>query len=364
MNTESKRQVVVVGAGIIGASIAWHLVRSGARVTVIDADEPGGVATPCSFGWINSTYEFPQAYFNLRLASMQAWQRLAGERPGLPYCEGGGLYLHLEDDDGNPVDLEAFVASHSSWGYEIEVICGEALRSRAPNVRELPEVGAWAPCEAVAEGAETARLLLEDCLAAGASLITGTVVDRLLTSQDRVAGIATARGPIEADEVVIAAGAGTPALLGDVAAPLPLHTPPGVLLRTEPCKPLIPHLTLAREVHIRQLPDGSLLAGLGFTGETGGLEPDQVAAMAMDGIQSTFTGAEHVTLARVTIGYRPTPRDGFPIVGRPGNTPGLTVAVMHSGITLAPFVGNAVAAFIETGEMHPLLAAYGPDRFA
>ncbi|TJU91041.1 MAG: FAD-binding oxidoreductase, partial [Mesorhizobium sp.] len=58
------KQVIVIGAGIIGASMAWHLTRAGARVTVIAADSAaGGVATPNSFAWINATWGNPEPYF-------------------------------------------------------------------------------------------------------------------------------------------------------------------------------------------------------------------------------------------------------------------------------------------------------------
>jgi glycine/D-amino acid oxidase-like deaminating enzyme len=62
--------VLIVGAGIIGASIAWHLVRAGARVTVTDAGEPGGIATRNSWAWINASWGNPEPYFRLRARAM------------------------------------------------------------------------------------------------------------------------------------------------------------------------------------------------------------------------------------------------------------------------------------------------------
>ncbi|MGI9405961.1 MAG: NAD(P)/FAD-dependent oxidoreductase [Hyphomicrobiaceae bacterium] len=363
MSERANQHVIVVGAGIIGASIAWHLVRDGARVTVIDQHEPGGVATPCSFGWINSSYGNPKLYFDLRVESMQAWKELVAARPGLPYRQTGSIYLHMDDHDGTSVDLEAFAKTHAGWGYDIGIISGDDLRRRAANVRELPDVALFAPQEAVAEGTETARLLIQDVTAAGGTLVTGTPVERLTTRSERVTGVVTAHGPVEGDEVVGAAGAETPDLVAGIAPAVPLDTPAGILLHTHPVPPLIPHLTLARGLHIRQRGDGSLLAGWDFTGKTGNDTPEVAADQLATRIREVFTHSDDVEIADITVGYRPTPQDGFPVVGRPGNIPGLTVAVMHSGITLAPIVGEAVAAFLRTGKMHAKLAPYGPGRF-
>lgn len=91
-------RVVVVGAGIIGASLAWHLTRGGAHVTIV-ADDVGGTATPCSFAWLNASWNNPRFYYDLRLRSMARWKRLAEEVPGLQSLlrwEGGlGVSVNL-----------------------------------------------------------------------------------------------------------------------------------------------------------------------------------------------------------------------------------------------------------------------------
>ena len=294
---------------------------------------------------------------------MQRWQERAAYWPDLPYRTGGSLYLHLDDHDGQAVDLEAFAASHKGWGYDIETIVGDAIRMRAPNFKELPPVAAWAPCEAVAEGRATAKRLLDDCTNKGAAVLTNIAVINLHTDHSRVAGVVTEDKIIHADEVVIAAGAKTPELLADVTRPLPLTSPPGVLVHTKPTKPLIPCTTLARSLHIRQDPDGRIIAGEDFGGGSGHDDPYAAGEACFEKIRKTVKGAEDIELESISVGYRPTPADGFPAVGRPDSTPGLIIAVMHSGITLAPFVGEAIAKYIATGQMHALLRRYHPDRF-
>jgi glycine/D-amino acid oxidase-like deaminating enzyme len=73
-------------------------------------------------------------------------------------------------------------------------------------------------------------------------------------------------------------------------------------------------------------------------------------------------GAEHVEMDFHTLGFRPTPGDGFPMIGRPLTHEGLYDTVMHSGITLAPAEGLFATAELLEGKRAPLIAAYHPDR--
>jgi glycine/D-amino acid oxidase-like deaminating enzyme len=121
--------VIVVGAGIVGASIAWHLVAAGAEVTVVDAAEAGGVATARSFAWINASWGNPEYYFRLRVRSMAEWRRLAATVPGIPIAWVGGLCWDLPPDG-----LLAYAQEHSSWGYGVrQVGTAEAARNRAQS---------------------------------------------------------------------------------------------------------------------------------------------------------------------------------------------------------------------------------------
>src|SRR3954451_17944374 len=149
--------VIVVGAGIVGASIAWHLVAAGAKVTVVDAAGAGGVATGRSFAWINASWGNPEYYFRLRVRSMADWRRLAATVPGIPIAWVGGLCWDLPPDQ-----LLAYAQEYSSWGYGVrQGGPAEAARMR-PNLAEPRTLAVHVAEEAAVESADAARAMLRD----------------------------------------------------------------------------------------------------------------------------------------------------------------------------------------------------------
>lgn len=350
--------VVVVGAGIIGASIAWHLVRAGLRVTIIDAQDIGGVASPCSFGWINATYGNPRPYYDLRCRSMEEWERLASEVDGLPYRKSGTLYLDFER-----FDLDAFFARHAAWGYGLRWIDSDEARALEPNLSSLPERMLFSESEGVAEAAETARLLIRTCGAEGAEILTRTKVRNLIRHGSRVSGVLTENAEILADEVFMAAGAETPEIASTAGIYIPLRTPPGLLIHTRPHAPLVNRTILTTGLHFRQQRDGAIIAGADFGGGGTNDEPAVSGARLLKLLQAGLRGAEDLAVARTTTGFRPTPEDGFPVIGRVPGLDGLYLAVMHSGVTLAPAVGLFAAQEIVERQRPDLLRPFGADRF-
>ena len=126
-------QVLIVGAGIIGASIAWHLVRAGARVTVTEAGEPGGIATRNSWAWINASWGNPEPYFRLRVRAMDEWRRLEQEVSGIRVAWVGGLFWELP-----PEQLETFAVEHAAWGYDIRRVERAEVQRIEPHLATPP----------------------------------------------------------------------------------------------------------------------------------------------------------------------------------------------------------------------------------
>ncbi|RWX64344.1 FAD-binding oxidoreductase, partial [Mesorhizobium sp. M4B.F.Ca.ET.089.01.1.1] len=263
----SAKEVIVIGAGIIGASIAWHLTGAGARVTVISDSGAGGVATPNSFAWINASWGNPETYFRLRRRAMAEWTRLAKDLSDLPLAWCGGLCWDMPADR-----LQAYAAEHSSWGYGIERVGRDRMARIEPNLPELPELALYVAEEGVAEPVAATRALLADAERRGAKLAAGTVT-ALVRSNGKVTGVEMSGEKLTADEVVIAAGAGAPGIAETVGVKLPIETPPGLIVHSRPYKKLLNGLVLAERLHMRQTAEGRIIAGSDF----GGADPGENA---------------------------------------------------------------------------------------
>jgi glycine/D-amino acid oxidase-like deaminating enzyme len=349
----SAPHVIVIGAGIIGASIAYHLARGGGRVTVIAAS-PSGTATANSFAWINASWGNDAAYFRLRFDSLQRWRMLEQELPDLGASWGGSLTY-----DMNQPDLHRYVAEFTARGYPVRLVDAVEARVLEPNLLAPPDIAAYAEAEgAVEHSAATAAFLK-----ASAATMIHTTAHGLDLAGSRMMSVMTNEGPIEADCFVVAAGVGTVPLLATAGIALELDSPGGLILHTAPIRRLLRRLIIAPQIHIRQTLTGEIIAGSDFGGSPIDRGPMAVAAELMDLIRSTVRGTEDVAMARYSIGYRPTPKDTLPIVGSVPGIEGLYVAVMHSGITNAPAIGAYAADEILHGRRNELIKPYGIERF-
>jgi len=349
--------VIVVGSGIIGASIAWHLARDGARVTIVEAHEPGGIATRHSWAWINASWGNPEPYFRLRIRAMAEWKRLAADVPAVRPHWVGGLLYDLPHDD-----LVSYATQHTRWGYGIHEVGAIEAAQIEPALKIPPAFAVHVPEEGALEPAAAAQALLADSIRYGAELHRDRVI-RLDVTAGQVTGIITARGVLDADHVVIAAGTATGTLAMSVGVDVPMSAPPGLLVATKPLPKLLNGLVMAPDMHVRQLADGRLLAGTDFGGANPGDDAEKTAAAVFAGLQIMLKGGDAFSFDRYQIGYRPMPGDGFPIVGAAPGRGGLYLAVTHSGITLAAALGLFAAAEILRGHRDPLLAPFGPERF-
>ena len=353
------KKVLVVGGGIIGASIALHLVRTGSDVTVLDACDGGGLATSHAFAWINASWGNPQFYFQFRRRSMAGWARLKSELLDLPLSWCGGLLWDLPADE-----LAAYAEEYARWGYGVRFVDRSEALQIEPHLISVPERVLHIAEEGMVEPVAAARIMLDAAIALGAKLVRRTRVASLCATGASIVGVAVESGEtLEADEVVVAAGTDTPRLLKTVGVGLKLDTPPGLIMHSTVSENrLLNGLIMSPDCHMRQTHEGRIIAGADFAGADPKGQEVEMARRLLDSVKATVGGAEGLEVGFFTVGYRPTPADGFPAIGRIGNFDGLYVTVLHSGITLAPLVGELAAREITTGMRDPDLAVYDPRR--
>jgi glycine/D-amino acid oxidase-like deaminating enzyme len=350
--------ILIVGAGIIGASIAWHLVRAGAHVTVTDSGEGGGVATRNSWAWINASWSNPEPYFRLRVRAMDEWHRLEREVSDLHVAWVGSLLWEIP-----PEDLKNFQAGHSAWGYDVRVVERAEIHRIEPHLADPPEFAVHAPIEGAVEPLATSRALLAAADALGAIVIANNPVSSLILRDGRVIGVEPGAGPLEADEVVLAAGVRAPELVAPIGLTLPIrglppcsfaHSLTPSALTASSCRP---RCSCGRPRKVSSLRRSNY--------SPGGVDADgmQAATATLDLMKGMITPTPALLPDSYIVGVRPIPKDRFPVVGRAPGVDGLYVAVMHSGITLAPAMGRFVADEILTGRRDSLIRPYGLERF-
>jgi len=364
LDAQTPKRVVVAGGGIIGANIAYQLARRGVGVSVIERDLPAGGATSKSFAWINATFsKQPREYFQLNRLGLQAWRELEREVAGLPVKWGGSIEWYATEKEAR--QLAEDVRRHQEWGYAVRPVDEAALRTLEPSVQFGTVTGAsHSEDEGHVDPVRATQLLLAAATKHGARIAQRTIVTGLDLRSNRLRAVRTSAGDLEADVLVIACGTDTPRVARYANIVVPLKESPGVLVHTMPQSPLLSRVVLAPGAHMKQKPDGRIVTGVGF----GGTPTKDASSEA--GERFLQTAASRVLpalgkaeLDKVTLGYRPLPKDEFPIVGFPPGRSDIYIAVMHSGVTLSPFVGRAAASeILDRVDVDPL-APYRLARF-
>jgi glycine/D-amino acid oxidase-like deaminating enzyme len=363
--SKAPRRVVVVGSGIVGSSIAYHLARRGAEVTVCEKEAPASGATSKSFAWINaSAGKQPYHYYRLNRLSALAYRHLEAEVGGeLQVQWGGSLEWAEEAEDART--LRRNVARQQAWGHPIDLIGDDDFNALEAGLEPGVPVlaAAWTREEGSVDPEGATRALVEAARREGARIEYPCEVTGIVLRSGTLQGVETSLGRLQADALVIAAGVDSPRLAAMAGLDVPLRDSPGLLAHAVPGPRVLGRVALAPSGAMKQKLDGSLVVSGGFSGRPVSDDPRGQAEEILRRASGLLPGAEGVRLARHTVGWRPVPQDGFPVLGFSEGAPDVYVAVMHSGITLAPLVGRLVASEILDGVQVEMLEPYRLSRF-
>ncbi|MFC7303440.1 NAD(P)/FAD-dependent oxidoreductase [Streptomyces monticola] len=375
--------VVVVGAGIVGAACALYAAREGLSVAVVDRGPVTGGTTGAGEGNLLVSDKAPGPELELALLSLKLWRELAdradlGER--FEFEAKGGVVV--ASTAGARTELERFADGQRAAGVVAESVDGgaEGLHGLEPRLAPGLPGGVHYPQDCQVMPALAAAHLLR---ASGARLLTGRTVTAVLTAAGAVRGVRTDRGDIHAPAVVNAAGTwgGQVAALAGVR--LPVLPRRGFVLVTEPLPRMIRHKVYAAD-YVADVASGSAAlqtspvvegtaAGpvlIGASRERVGFDrsfsPRVVRALAA-GATRLFPFLERVRVMRSYVGFRPYLPDHLPAIGPDPRLPGLFHACGHegAGIGLAPGTGHLIAQALtgKAGRSTDLSAAFSPGRF-
>lgn len=348
--------VAIVGAGIVGASVAYHLARQGVSVTLIErAPSPAAGVTGASFAWIGAAGgEWPGGAEDLRGSVLTDYRRLEAEVPGVAVRWTGSLTW----SDASVWPREgARLARGQYWIGRGEVAALE------PHLRELPERAVYTPSDGGVDPVRTTRALVDAARTLGARVVLGSGVAALNIVGGRVEGVVSAARFYPASTVVLAAGTDVGVLCAPLGVTLPVAASPAFLLQVAAPSGLVRTILASPAFEVRESRDGHLLMTAPHDAGASGAALERLAQHTLARLQSSFGGAGPLRLLGHGVGRRPMPPGG-PVVGYVTPDKSAYVAVMHSALTLAPTVGRLVADELVGGEPVADLRRCRPQRFS
>ncbi|MFE2146415.1 NAD(P)/FAD-dependent oxidoreductase [Streptomyces sp. NPDC059456] len=374
-------RAVVVGAGSIGSCVALNLAEQGVSVVLVDGQDPRRGLSAHGFGWVNAVDNGSDAYFALSAEGLRAHERLAARTGGDPWFFRTGN-LHWADTEDGAARLARTAAGYRARAYPVEEYGPGRARAELQPGLALDDVHGplyHYPADAHVISDRFLAAVQDRGRAHGVEIRTGDPVTGFLGA-DPVRGVVLASGErIEADAVVSCAGRGTRDLSALAGAEVPLVEPGdeaaltmGLLVRTSPVTGArVERILHAPELSVRPHTGGRLVLHCHDIDHE--LDPDhpdpagqarRAAERVLARLDAVLPGAgAGVGVESAYVGVRPMPADGMSVLGPVRGEGSPYVVVTHSGLTLAPVLGEIVAGEV-LGRPSGLAAAFRPGRFA
>lgn len=371
-------RVAVIGAGILGASVARELAVRGEQVTVLEERYPGYGTSSTSFAWTNAHNKTPDSYHRLNVEGCTEHERLAAGAAHTPrwYFPTGNV--EWADDPGGQHALDQRMQRLDGLGYPCRWLEPADARELEPDVSLPPGVErlAYFPTEGHVHTNLLLARLLGEARDRGAVLrwpMRVTDVERQRSAVDLV----YASGDRERfDRVVSCVGRWTEALAAACGTHVPLADPAepggaavGLLAYTRPVPARLSRVLTTPRLNVR--PDGGgrlVLQGLDLDATADPAQPpgteSQVAATLTERLANVLPAAAAAVVQSVRVGQRALPADGLTVAGFAADDERCYLAATHSGVTLGPLLGRLVASEVTDGEPSPLLDGFRPQRFA
>ena len=372
MSMPRTADVVVIGGGVVGCSIAYHLARRGVRdVLVLERETVGSGTTSKAAGGIRA--QFPtETEVRFSLDAIRVFERFADEFGVDPGYRKIG-YLFLVGDEADRAGFEERIAMQRGLGVDVRMITPRDAQEIVPALRVDDVIAAvWGPEDGMAGPAEVTQGFAQRARERGARIVEGTTVTAIERSGARVTAVRTTDGAISAPVIVNAAGpsaARVGRLAGVEIAVLPRRRH---IFFTEPF-PQIPGpvpLTTDRAsgFYFRKEMEQVLLS----PGDVEDVGDDFAVAMDWNRVEETVQKAihrlpvlEHARIAGGWAGLRPLTPDDHAIIGWAPDVEGFFLAVGFGGhgFQHSPTTGRVVSEWLTDGKPSIDLALFDPARF-
>ncbi|WP_438449275.1 glycine oxidase ThiO [Gorillibacterium sp. sgz5001074] len=361
MNAAHKQaDVIIIGAGIIGSSIAYHMSKKGISCLVLERGAAAQEATAASAGMLGAMMETdaPGPLVELAVASQARYRKLAEtlfEDSGvdIEYTECGTV--GVARDEAEKAALLQKCSFARDFGQRVDWIETGRLLELEPGLSPDLLGGVHIPGDHQVQSPKVALAFRTAAIRLGARFLEHTPVLRLLTEGRRVAGVETTDGSFYADHVVLAGGSWSPGLLTGLGIDLPVYPVKGQCYSA-----ILPeglkHTVFALKCYLMPKRDGTILVGA--TQEEAGFDKSPTAqgiAYLHEIAASMVPAMKKAVFVRTWTGLRPGNPQLKPFLGPVEGREGLLLATGHfrKGTLLAPITGEMLTSMV-TGEALPL----------
>jgi sarcosine oxidase subunit beta len=364
-------EVVVVGGGVIGTSIAYHLANTGCKVTLVERDQLATQASGASAGGVRQLGRDPRE-MPLAIRSIERWHSLEEELEADVEFRMGGQLL-VAETEGDAEELKRRVLAQRDLGLNIRFVEGLELRHIAPDLAPHVKWGAYTDNDGQASARKTTLAFAAAASWRGARLLTDTLVSSISLQAGKVRGVETTAGNIACDWLVLAAGAWNPVLARQLGIYLPITTMALQMMSTGAHTPVLAPTVgaLGRKLSLKQVPNGNFVIGGGWPGVID--FERRVGATRLESIRGSIEHSSAILpllgslpLERVWIGLEALVVDEIPILGALPGIENVTLAAGFSGhgFALSPIVGQLLSELIVDGEASVSIDAFSFNRFA
>ena len=372
--------VLVVGAGIVGAACAYSLAAAGLSVVVVDRAAVAAGTTGSGEGNVLVSDKAPGPELDLQLRSTELWRRYAHElaRGSFELEAKGGLTVSSTPEQQEA--LSGLGRGQAGAGVDVRPVSPGDLADLEPHLVPDLSGGAFYPQDLQVQPMRAAAQLLAAARQRGATLQLATEVLGATRAGSRLTGVVTTQGRMSAGWVVNAAGTWAQGLSESLGAPVPVLPRRGLILVTEPLPPIIRHkvysadyvanvasssASLQTSTVIEGTLSGPVLIGSSRerVGYDRSLSVPVLRQMAREATR-LFPVLARVHAIRAYAGFRPYSPDHLPVIGLDPRVEGLVHACGHegAGIGLAPATGLLIRQIVTGGSADLDLAPYRLDR--
>ena len=359
--------ILVIGGGIVGTSIAWGLARRGCRVGVLDEGDDAFRAARGNFGliWVQGKGPKSPPYATWTRRAALAWPQFAAtlqEETGidLHYQQRGGFHLCLSEAElADARASMAAIAVDLDAPYEYEILDAAATRQRLPGAGPQVLGAVFCPRDGQISPLRLLRALFAALAARGAVVQSGAAV-QAIRAEGRGFVVESSRGRFAAERLVLAAGLGNRWLAPLVGLEAPVQPQRGQVLITERLAPLLDFPTM----QVRQTGEGTVQIGdtQEWAGFDDGITHRGLGAMAARAL-ACFPALGRAKVVRSWGALRVMTPDGLPIYEASATHPKAFLMTCHSGITLAANHAGPTCDWLMGEVPPPEMAAFTTERF-